>query len=51
MRLSMPGTELRPGADRAATWKRGGSALFSGEKRPFSFVLELLELFVRKSSK
>ena len=25
------GTELRPGADRAATWKRGGSALFSGE--------------------
>ena len=31
MRLGMPGTELRPGADRAATWKRGGSALFSAE--------------------
>ena len=31
MRLSMPGTELRPGADRAATWKRGGSAWFSAE--------------------
>ena len=36
-----------PRGDLEARWER----FVFGRKRPFSFVLELLELFARKSSK
>ena len=51
MRLSMPGTELRPGADRAATLEARWERLVFGRKRPFSFVPGQVGHFARKSSK